>query len=143
MSAENRCPDDGACHHACPGDECWRVANCGPLSGVFPGNEWPDRVKNIPLCTKCRHSPCPYCTTWCDQVLWLVFCRECEKVACEVGRLLDGDEITCQHCGDQWNYDNDHDGDPELCCDGECSWDRSPEEVEAWCASYREDKDSP
>lgn len=38
------CPDDGTCHHNCevyPGRSCWRVHNAGPLSGVFPDDEWP------------------------------------------------------------------------------------------------------
>ena len=40
----NQCPDGGACHHWC-GIECYRVHNCGPLSGVFPEDEWPKSVK--------------------------------------------------------------------------------------------------
>ena len=40
------CPDDGTCHHDCPtGDECWRVRFAGPLSGVFPGDVWPDEIR--------------------------------------------------------------------------------------------------
>ena len=36
------CPDEGMCHHECPEDGgCWRVKNCEPLSGVFPGDKWP------------------------------------------------------------------------------------------------------
>lgn len=38
------CPDQGTCHHGCR-ESCWRVANCGPLSGVFPNNEWPSDLK--------------------------------------------------------------------------------------------------
>jgi hypothetical protein len=38
-----RCPDDGACHHACE-ETCWRVSACGPLSGVYPGDDWPAEV---------------------------------------------------------------------------------------------------
>ncbi len=36
-----RCPDDGACHHGCVW-RCWRVDYCGPLSGVYPGDVWPE-----------------------------------------------------------------------------------------------------
>ena len=51
------CPDDGTCHHRCPMDRrtsklehpdglpCWRVLNAGPLSGVFPGDEWPEATR--------------------------------------------------------------------------------------------------
>lgn len=37
------CPDGGACHHSCAGP-CFRVQSCGPLSGVYPDDEWPPRV---------------------------------------------------------------------------------------------------
>ncbi len=37
---ERRCPDGGRSHHHCTGD-CWRRKNVGPLSGVFPNDEWP------------------------------------------------------------------------------------------------------
>lgn len=41
-----KCPDDGTCHHQCieAARPCWRVQTCGPLSGVFPGDQWPDNV---------------------------------------------------------------------------------------------------
>ncbi|GAA1281742.1 hypothetical protein [Saccharothrix xinjiangensis] len=39
-----RCPDDGRCHHGC-NVGCFRVAAAGPLSGVFPGDRWPDQVR--------------------------------------------------------------------------------------------------
>ncbi len=44
---ERRCPDDGRCWHGCgpAGSGCFRVACCGPLSGVFPDNEWPAEVR--------------------------------------------------------------------------------------------------
>jgi hypothetical protein len=36
------CPDGGTCHHDCaPSARCFRVETSGPLSGVFPGDEWP------------------------------------------------------------------------------------------------------
>ncbi|QWY81954.1 hypothetical protein SEA_SICARIUS2_49 [Arthrobacter phage Sicarius2] len=44
MSEQKSCPDDGRCWHECV-DRCFRVNNCGPLSGVFDGNEWPDDIK--------------------------------------------------------------------------------------------------
>jgi hypothetical protein len=39
------CPDDGTCHHECGTGPCWRVNNAGPLSGVFPGDEWPHHAR--------------------------------------------------------------------------------------------------
>lgn len=44
MASDGHCPDDGRCHHECT-TGCFRVACCGPLSGVFPGNRWPEQVK--------------------------------------------------------------------------------------------------
>ena len=45
QSVHGACPDGGTCHHGCnlsrPKSPCWRVRYCGPLSGVFPGDEWP------------------------------------------------------------------------------------------------------
>lgn len=47
MGLRGRCPDAGTCHSV--GDECalgcYRVACCEPLSGVFPGDVWPEGVK--------------------------------------------------------------------------------------------------
>lgn len=43
-----RCPDGGKCNsrRACPaGGPCTRVLSCGPLSGVYPGNRWPDALR--------------------------------------------------------------------------------------------------
>lgn len=37
-----KCPDGGACHHDCS-TSCFRVEHCGPLSGVFPNDEWPTK----------------------------------------------------------------------------------------------------
>lgn len=42
---KRECPDEGFCHHGCTVG-CWRVANAGPLSGVYPDNEWPDEVQD-------------------------------------------------------------------------------------------------
>lgn len=41
------CPDGGTCHHLCSqiGGGCFRVAFCGPLSGVYPDNQWPEEVR--------------------------------------------------------------------------------------------------
>lgn len=46
---ERMCPDGGACHHECEerGEGCFRVAFAGPLSGVYPGDRWPDTVKGV------------------------------------------------------------------------------------------------
>lgn len=38
------CPDGGTCHHTCE-RVCFRVDGCGPLSGVYPDDQWPDDVK--------------------------------------------------------------------------------------------------
>lgn len=38
-----RCPDGGYCHHECTSN-CFRVLACGPLSDVFPGDDWPEEV---------------------------------------------------------------------------------------------------
>lgn len=38
------CPDGGTCHHGC-GKVCFRVRFCGPLSGVSPGDVWPEAVR--------------------------------------------------------------------------------------------------
>jgi hypothetical protein len=41
-----RCPDGGTCHHQCQAARlCSRVIDCGPLSGVFPGDRWPEDVR--------------------------------------------------------------------------------------------------
>ena len=40
------CPDGGKCNHKCE-DRCWRVDNAGPLSGVFPNDDWPAEVKRV------------------------------------------------------------------------------------------------
>lgn len=40
------CPDGGRCHHACRAS-CFRVRTCGPLSGVFPGDMWPDNPVEV------------------------------------------------------------------------------------------------
>src|SRR5689334_16823604 len=39
------CPDGGRCHHACGNDPCFRVQCCGPLSGVYYKDRWPDAVR--------------------------------------------------------------------------------------------------
>lgn len=42
---DRRCPDGGKCHHACDPDVCFRVASCGPLSGVYPRDTWPKAIR--------------------------------------------------------------------------------------------------
>lgn len=39
------CPDGGACHPYCRTGPCFRVQCSGPLSGVFPGNRWPEEIE--------------------------------------------------------------------------------------------------
>lgn len=41
------CPDGGACHHGCGVGPCWRVSNAGPLTGAYPGDQWPANVTNL------------------------------------------------------------------------------------------------
>lgn len=41
------CPDSGTCHHECRPGPCFRVLCCGPLSGVYPENEWPAEVTKL------------------------------------------------------------------------------------------------
>lgn len=41
---KRKCPDDGTCHHDCGVGPCFRVQTCGPLSGVYPRDEWPASV---------------------------------------------------------------------------------------------------
>lgn len=50
--APARCPDEGTCHHECddsPDPICVRVLTCGPLSGVYPGDQWPADVDHRPF----------------------------------------------------------------------------------------------
>lgn len=45
------CPDEGTCHHECEGahsSTCFRVQHCEPLSGVFPNDVWPLRLRRPP-----------------------------------------------------------------------------------------------
>jgi hypothetical protein len=42
---QKKCPDDGTCHHDCKAG-CWRVFTSGPLSGVYPGDQWPKDVRD-------------------------------------------------------------------------------------------------
>lgn len=51
-----RCPDGGYCHGRtlaagsppCDPEACFRVAHAGPLSGVYPGDRWPDTLTRTP-----------------------------------------------------------------------------------------------
>jgi hypothetical protein len=48
LNGEAVCPDGGKCHHECPAAiECFRVGSCGPLSGVFPDDEWPPAIRAL------------------------------------------------------------------------------------------------
>lgn len=51
-----KCPDDGTCHHQCGSGPCFRVAGCGPLSNVYPGDQWPDSVNISERIKKLRRS---------------------------------------------------------------------------------------
>lgn len=45
------CPDGGTCHHRCPDGSlrsCFRVSSCAPLSGVYPGDRWPEVEPEAP-----------------------------------------------------------------------------------------------
>jgi hypothetical protein len=37
------CPDGAICHHGCSYG-CFRVAAAGPLTGVYPGDDWPHAI---------------------------------------------------------------------------------------------------
>jgi hypothetical protein len=39
------CPDGGTCHHECSVGPCFRTLCCGPLSGVFLGDVWPEEYR--------------------------------------------------------------------------------------------------
>lgn len=39
------CPDGGTCHHQCSAGPCFRVITCGPLSGTYPGDQWPAEIR--------------------------------------------------------------------------------------------------
>lgn len=43
QGSERLCPDDGACHHNCPADECFRVRTCLPLGDY--GQDWSEADK--------------------------------------------------------------------------------------------------
>ena len=43
------CPDGGTCHHDCVAS-CFRVRNCGPLSNIFIGDDWPTDLRALHLC---------------------------------------------------------------------------------------------
>ena len=50
-TGEGLCPDGGRCHgHSaagrdlCKAGTCYRVHHCGPMSGVYQGDMWPDVV---------------------------------------------------------------------------------------------------
>lgn len=46
MDRQHACPDDGTCHHDCPlVGPCFRVLHAGPLSGVYPGDTWPEQLR--------------------------------------------------------------------------------------------------
>lgn len=42
-SVRRSCPDEGTCHHDCA-TGCFRVTTCGPLSGVYPNDRWPEEI---------------------------------------------------------------------------------------------------
>lgn len=44
---KRNCPDAGTCHHGCGERGCFRVTHCGPLSGVYQGDEWPEAIKAV------------------------------------------------------------------------------------------------
>lgn len=41
------CPDNGWCHHSCEPWFCFRVNCCGPLSDVYPNDEWPEITQAV------------------------------------------------------------------------------------------------
>lgn len=73
--SDRRCPDAGHCHHDCVVG-CWRVENAGPLSGVYPNNEWPASVVSVTQTT--------------DAQVWA---REWCRIAREIEAADDGREV--------------------------------------------------
>jgi hypothetical protein len=50
VSIPSRCPDSGTCHHGCPVvAACFRVAWSGPLTGTYPGDNWPSGLMTAAL----------------------------------------------------------------------------------------------
>ena len=45
--ADRTCPDGGKCHHGCHHYGCKRVVQSGPLSGVYPNDEWPAWLREL------------------------------------------------------------------------------------------------
>lgn len=39
------CPDAAGCNNECGQSSCWRVKHGGPLSGLFPHDEWPEKIR--------------------------------------------------------------------------------------------------
>jgi hypothetical protein len=54
------CPDGGTCHHECGAARCFRVDTCEPLSGVFPGERWPDVVHTLNAARPKRPAQIPH-----------------------------------------------------------------------------------
>ncbi|QIG58239.1 hypothetical protein SEA_SKOG_87 [Gordonia phage Skog] len=108
MSVHEKCPDKGTCWHGCD-LACYRIRIAGPLSGVFPGDTWPEEIvaQHKALNDFERHR-----------------LREAEK------RLPDADPQLplCGSCG----AETDHDGDNLYCED--CGLDFDPIHM---TASYR------
>lgn len=75
------CPDGGACHHECE-LACFRVSFCGPLSGVYPRDEWP---KNLDRVHVAMDPSVPKCPHGCGRLHWL------------------DDQWFCPVCRDEWN----------------------------------------
>jgi hypothetical protein len=50
-AARPSCPDGGTCHHECVSGslvDCFRVAYCAPLSGVYADDRWPASAEVTP-----------------------------------------------------------------------------------------------
>lgn len=47
MNPTRYCPDGGKCHHQCEGAYCFRVSCCGPLSGLYENDEWPEWLREL------------------------------------------------------------------------------------------------
>jgi hypothetical protein len=57
MKSRNACPDGGTCHHSCPDGSlvnCFRVACCAPLSGVYVNDRWPEFEQPAPTPTNAQ-----------------------------------------------------------------------------------------
>lgn len=96
-----------------------------------------------PVCLDCGHPPCGGCVDWCDTIIERVLCPQCGASFGDVQHLLREQTIVClPGCGHRWKLSELPEGvratELEPCCDGQCRWNMSDEDVAAWLASEPE-----